>query len=188
MDSKMKIYDVTRALAPGMYVYPGDPEFVRTAQKSGESTISALSLGTHTGTHIDAPAHYFPAGTTIDELPLSSLITIAEVVSFGALFSHTSSAVLFRSGYHDADENYPELSEKEAEYLISSGVKVVGCDTPSIGSGAVHRILLAAGIAIIELLDLAQVPDGMYHMFALPLKIRGADAAPARVVLLEDEE
>ena len=64
----MKIYDVTRTLASGMYVYPGDPEFVRTPLRSGESYISALALGTHTGTHIDAPAHYFSGAAGVDEL------------------------------------------------------------------------------------------------------------------------
>lgn len=184
----MKIYDATRALTPGMYVYPGDPAFVRTPLETGGAAVSALSLGTHTGTHIDAPVHYFPGRAGIDELPLSTLITTAEIVSFGGLFSCTTPAVLFRSGYREGDAVYPELSEDEAESLVSCGVTVVGCDTPSIGSDAVHRILLGADVAVIELLDLARVLDGVYRMAALPLKITGADAAPARVVLLEDEE
>lgn len=184
----MKMYDVTRLLAPGMYVYPGDPEFTRTPLRSGESYISALSLGTHTGTHIDAPSHYVPTGADVDCLPLEKLITTAELLSFGGLVSCTTPAVLFRSGYDGSTVLYPELSEDEAESLLTCGVEVVGCDTPSIGSDVVHRILLNAGVIVIELLDFTTVADGVYRMIALPLKIAGADASPARVVLIEDEE
>ncbi|HJK77657.1 cyclase family protein [Methanocorpusculum vombati] len=184
----MKIYDVTRTLASGMYVYPGDPEFVRTPLRSGESYISALALGTHTGTHIDAPAHYFSGAAGVDELLPEKLFTTAELLSFGGLVSETTSAVLFRSGYREGDATYPQLSEEEASALVAAGVTVVGCDTPSIGNDAVHRILLAAGVIVIEMLDFANVADGVYRMIALPLKIAGADAAPARVVLIEEEE
>ena len=184
----MRIYDVTRTLTPGMYVYPGDPEFSMTPLRSGESYISALSFGTHTGTHIDAPAHYFSGGAGIDKQPLSTFITTAELLPFGEQISGTTPAVLLRSGYKEGDSAYPQLSEKEACSLVESGVEVVGCDTPSIGNDAVHRILLAADVVVIELLDFTDVPDGQYNMVALPLKIAGADAAPARVVLIKEEE
>lgn len=183
----MRIYDVSRTLAPGMYVYPGDPEFSMTPLRSGESYISALSFGTHTGTHIDAPAHYFSGGAGIDKQPLSTFITTAELLPFGEQISGTAPAALLRSGYKEGDSAYPQLSEKEACSLVESGIEVVGCDTPSIGNDSVHRILLAADVVVIELLDFTDVPDGQYNMVALPLKIAGADAAPARVVLIEEE-
>ena len=184
----MRIHDVTRTLKPGMYVYMGDPAFTVTTMRSGESYISAISLGTHTGTHIDAPAHYFPEESGVDMLPLPKLLTTAELLSFGGLISETTSAVMFRSGYHEGDTGYPELSEEEAAALVLANIEVVGCDTPSIGSDKVHRTLLEAGVIVIELLDFSDVVDGVYRMVALPLKIAGADAAPARVVLLEEEE
>lgn len=68
----MKIYDVTRSLHPNMYTYPGDPKFSIEPLSSGESYISSLSLGTHTGTHIDASAHYISGGQTIDRVPLEN--------------------------------------------------------------------------------------------------------------------
>ncbi|HJJ89679.1 MAG TPA: cyclase family protein [Methanocorpusculum sp.] len=181
----MKIYDVTRTLAPEMYVYPGDPAFVLTPLRSGESYISALALGTHTGTHIDAPSHYFSGAGGVDQLPIEKLFTTAELLSFGGKISKMRSAILLRSGYHEGDLTYPQLSEDEASSLVQGGVTVVGCDTPSIGSDEVHRILLAAGVVVIELLDFTDVVDGVYNMISLPLKIVGADAAPARVVLIE---
>ena len=184
----MRIHDVTRTLRPGMYVYPGDPAFTVTPLRSGESYISAMSLGTHTGTHIDAPAHYFPEEARVDMLPLPKLLTTAKLLSFGGLISETTSAVLFRSGYREGDTGYPKLSEEEADALVLANIEVVGCDTPSIGNDAVHRTLLAAGVIVIELLDFSDVADGVYRMAALPLKIAGADAAPARVVLLEEDE
>ena len=187
----MKINDVTRTLAHGTYVYPGDPEFIRIPLKSGQSFISALSFGTHTGTHIDAPAHCFPAAASVAEIPLKKLITTAELVSFGAVFSCTTPAVLFRSGFVGVEEantaSYPTLSTDEAASLVACGVEVVGSDTPSIGDGEVHRNFLKMGIIIIEMLDFTAVLDGVYRMVALPLKIAGADGGHARVVLLEEE-
>lgn len=181
----MKIYDVSRALEAGMYGYPGDPVFTRTSLRSGDASISAISLGTHTGTHIDAPSHYLSGAAGIDEIAPDQLITIAELVSFGGIFICTTPAVLFRSGFSGA--GYPVLSSDEAESLVACGVRVVGTDTPSIGDDEVHRILLSVGVVIIEMLDFTRVPDGVYRMAALPLKIAGADAAPARVVLMEEE-
>jgi arylformamidase len=183
----MRIYDVTRTLASGMYVYPGDPEFMLTPLRSGESYISLLSFGTHTGTHIDAPAHYFSGGVGVDKLPLRKLFTIVELISFDGLISGETSAILFRSGYHKGDTTYSQLSVGDAAMLVRMGVEVVGCDTPSIGNDEVHRILLAANVMVIEMLNFTNVADGVYRMVALPLKIAGADAAPARVVLIEEE-
>lgn len=181
----MKIYDVTRSLHPNMYTYPGDPKFEIRNLRSGEAYISAISLGTHTGTHIDAPAHYTPNARTIDRVPLEKLVTRAELVSFGAVFSNKTTVVLYRSGF--SGDTYPVLFPDEAEALISAGVQVVGTDTPSVGDDEVHKILFNAGVTIIELMDFTGVPDGIYRMVALPLKIRGADASPARVILIDED-
>ena len=174
----MKIYDVSRTLYPGMEVYPGDPAFTMTPLRSGAAYLSALTLGTHTGTHIDAPAHYFPEAPGVDTLPPERLVVSAELLSAGGIFSCTTDAVLYRSGM---------LSPDEAEEMVSCGVSFVGTDMPSIGDDAVHRTLLKAGVIILEMLDFTGVPDGIYQMVALPLKIAGADAAPARVLLMDEK-
>lgn len=174
----MKIHDVSVGLHPEMYVYPGDPEFSLARMKTGDAFISSLSLGTHTGTHIDAPAHYFENGFSVDELDLKNLILPAEVVTSPLLPTQNCKAVLFK--------NAVPLSLETAELLLMKGVKTVGCDTPSIGDDDVHRFLLKNAIVIIEMLDLTEISDGVYQMIALPLKIEGADASPARVVLLDD--
>ncbi len=174
----MKIHDVSIGLHSGMYVYPGDPEFLLTPMKAGNAYISSMSLGTHTGTHIDAPAHYFPNEKTVDRIGLENLILPAEVVTSPLLPTQNCKAVLFK--------NAIPLSLETAELLLVKGIKTVGCDTSSIGDDNVHRFLLKNVIVIIEMLDLSKIPDGVYQMIALPLKIEGADASPARVVLLED--
>lgn len=174
----MKSHDVSAGLRSGMYVYPGDPEFSLTRIKTGEAFISSLSLGTHTGTHIDAPAHYFRGGTPVDQLKMENLITPAEVTTSPRMPAKNCKAVLFK--------NAAPLSLKTAETLHLKGVKTVGCDIPSIGDDEVHRFLLKNEMIIIEMLDLSKIQDGVYQMIALPLKIEGADASPARVVLLED--
>jgi arylformamidase len=177
----MKIHDASRTLSEDIYVYPGDPEFRKTRHRSGEAYTASLSLGTHTGTHMDAPSHYFAGAENIAGIPPERLVQSAEVLPFGGRISGTAKAVLFRSGFSGGE--YPQLSAAEAEDLAGSGISVVGCDTPSVGDDAVHRILLGSGVLIIEMLDLASIPDGVYRMIALPLKIADADAAPARVIL-----
>jgi len=174
----MKIYDVSVGLHPGMDVYPGDPEFFLTPMKAGNAYISSLSLGTHTGTHIDAPAHYFENGTPVDKLDLENLVTSAEVVTSPLMPTTNCKAVLFK--------NAVPLSIETAKQLQFEGFKTIGCDTPSIGDDDVHHFLLKNEIVIIEMLDLSKISDGVYQMIALPLKIEGADASPARVVLLEE--
>ena len=174
----MKIHDVSVGLHPGMYVYPGDPEFSLIRMKSGDAFISSLSLGTHTGTHIDAPAHYFEDGISVDKLELNNLITSAEVVISPLMPTKNCKAVLFK--------NAVPLSIETAKQLQFEGFKTIGCDTPSIGDDDVHHFLLKNEIVIIEMLDLSKISDGVYQMIALPLKIEGADASPARVVLVED--
>ena len=174
----MKIYDVSVGLHPGMYVYPGDPEFHLTRIQMGDAFISSLSLGTHTGTHIDAPAHYFENGIPVDKLALENLITSAEVVTSPLMPTKNCKAVLFK--------NAVPLSLETAKHLLLAGIKTIGCDIPSIGDDDIHRFLLENGIVIIEVLDLSNILDGVYRMAALPLKIEGADASPARVVLVED--
>lgn len=169
----MNIYDVTVPLEEGMFIYEGDPEFRIRHLKSGISFISELKLGTHTGTHIDAPSHYFSDAKNIDEIPPQNFIGNAEVVNFPK--DSNSKIILWK--------NFESLDEKQAESLVERNVKVVGCDSPSIGSDAVHKILLKNEIIIIEMLDLSKVPEGKYEMTALPLKIKGADASPARVIL-----
>jgi arylformamidase len=202
----VNIIDITRPLKEGMLVYPGDiiPSF-RQADH-GKYLISDLHLSSHTGTHIDAPAHYLKSGDTIDTVPLRNLMgrcRVIDVSGAGTLITaahlqgKTGGAprLLLKtefSGKCTFTDTYPSLALDAACQLTEAGVKCIGIDSPSIESfdceGAVHRQLLEKGCLIIELIDLSGVPEGEYEMLALPLRLEGLDGSPARVVLIQQLE
>ena len=204
-----KLIDVTVPLSQGLPTFPGNPPFELQAVKriadGGSSNVSRMVLGTHTGTHVDAPKHFIDAGAGVDALPLNLLIGRARVLEIGkrgpitaddliaaglredlrVLFKTPNSALWNSPEFH---EDYANLSDGGARYLVDQGVKVVGIDYLSIeqfkkpGAPA-HRTLLSNGIIIIEGLNLAEAEPGMYEMYCLPLPVTGGDGAPARVVL-----
>jgi arylformamidase len=199
----MKWYDISRPLSRDMLVYPGDinPSFLQ--EKPGNYRISDLHLSSHTGTHIDAPTHYLNTGDSIDTVPFDCLIGECRVVDVGTAGSRITKThlngkiegterLLLKTAFSGKDifqEDYPCLSRDAAEYIVSSGIRCIGIDSPSIESfncdGCVHRELLGARCIIIELLDLSGVDPGEYEMIALPLRLKGLDGSPSRVILKE---
>ena len=195
----VRYLDATRALSHGAVVYPGDP--VPTVAKRARDgfLISDLTMGSHTGTHIDAPDHYLFDGRTVDHLPLDLLIGPCRVIETRATAIGPeelegqvlgASRVLLKTWFSRRTKfvaPFPALTPAGAAYLIGQGVRLVGTDAPSIeaegSDGTVHRTLLGPGGAVMELLDLANVPPGDYGLIALPLRLQGGDGAPARVVL-----
>lgn len=209
MGRESRLLDVTVPLAPGMVTYPGNPEFefqaVKRISEGGSSNVSKLVLGTHTGTHVDAPRHFFDNGAAVEALPLDLLIgraRVIEVTRSGSITRedlagsglHEDLRVLLKTPnsafWRDREfrEDFTHLAESGARCLVEQGVKLVGIDYLSIeqfkkpGAPA-HRALLGAGVIIIEGLNLADVEAGTYEMYCLPLPVRGGDGAPARVVL-----
>jgi arylformamidase len=200
--------DVTVPVRSGMVHWPGNPpiEVTRTADvsKGDPATVSHLSLGVHSGTHVDAPAHFIADGAGIDTVPLADLIGPARVVSIRdpraigvdellALEPRRGERLLFKtrnSNLWSKDEfatDYVYLSLEGAKYLVESGVRTIGIDYLSIAGAhegvPTHLALLHADVCIIEGLDLKAVEPGAYEMICLPLRLLGADGAPARVVL-----
>ena len=204
-----KLLDVSVRLAPGMPTFPGNPEFelqpLKRIADGGSSNVSRLILGTHTGTHVDAPLHFLDDGPPVDALPLDLLVgrtRVVEVPGRGGIGAaelaaaglredlrvllKTPNSALWNSGTFHTD--YAHVTEAGARYLVEQGVKVVGIDYLSIeqfkkpGAPA-HRTLLSNGVIIIEGLNLSDVEAGMYEMYCLPLPVSGGDGAPARVVL-----
>ena len=204
-----KLLDISVPLAAGIAAYPGNPEFelqpVKRIADGGSSNVSRLVMGTHTGTHVDAPRHFFDDGAGVDALPLDLLLGRTRVVEItrrggiGAeelaeaglredlrvLLKTSNSALWNGEGFH---QDYTHLTEAGARYLVDQGVKVVGIDYLSIeqfkkAGAPAHRALLSQGVVIIEALNLAEVEPGMYEMYCLPLRVVGGDGAPARVVL-----
>jgi len=205
-----RLLDVSVLLAPGIATYPGNPELeitpVHRIAEGDSSNNSRLVMGTHTGTHVDAPKHFFDDRPGVDALPLELLVGRARVIDLphrgGITEKHLAEAglredlrVLFRTpnsalwnssnGFHP---DYTYITEDGAKFLVDQGVKVVGVDYLSVeqfhkpGAPA-HHALLGAGVIIIEGLNLSDAEAGRYEMYCLPLRIAGADGAPARVVL-----
>ncbi len=185
-----EIIDISQPLAAGMDVWPGDSPFELEAVAKladGETAeVSRISMSTHCGTHVDAPAHVLAGGRTIDAVPLDRLIGPAVVVEAAEVSSvaiQRGEIVLIKAG--DAGAG---LSEATAGEWIAAGVRAVGTSAASIESAetnlAVHRLLLGAGVAIIENLRLDHVACGRYFLVCLPLNLSRAEAAPARAVLL----
>ena len=204
-----KLLDVSVPLAAGMPAYPGNPEFelqpIKRIAEGGSSNVSRVVMGTHTGTHVDAPRHFFDGGIGVDALPLDLLLGRARVVDISrrggigaeeltaaglredlrVLLKTSNSALWNGEGFH---QDYTYLTEAGARYLVAQGVKVVGIDYLSIeqfkkAGAPAHRTLLSEGVVIIEGLNLAEAEPGMYEMYCLPLRIVGGDGAPARVIL-----
>jgi arylformamidase len=209
MAGQSRLLDISVPLASGMITFPGNPEFelqpIKRIAEGGSANVSRLVLGTHTGTHVDAPKHFFDGGAGVEALPLDLLIGRARVIQVrrrGGITQEDLATAGLREDlrvllktqnsafWKDQDfrQDFTHLTESAARYLVEQGVKVIGIDYLSIeqfkkpGAPA-HRALLSEGVIIIEGLNLADVDAGMYEMYCLPLPVRGGDGSPARVVL-----
>jgi arylformamidase len=205
----MTIYDVTATLRPGMPTWDGEPgpecRPLKQIGVDGEpAQVSLLTLGTHTGTHVDAPSHFIPGGATAESLPLDALVGPCRVVEVGAttliepedlersasgarrLLLKTSSSTLWDLA--EFQREFVALSADAAAWIVAKGVVLIGIDYLSVDPydaepAFAHLTLLTAGVVVLEGLDLRNVPPGEYDLAALPLKLAGADGAPARVIL-----
>ena len=195
------IYDVTQPLYPGMAVYPGDPEvnFKKVLGIDGDGVeVHSVSLGTHTGTHIDAPRHILKEGKTVDRINPAVLVGSAglyEIEGIGKIGLENISGlkmgrrVIIKTGFNINNGEitaYPHILPDAARFLASCRISLLGIDTPSVdppGRDHCHRILLEAGIVIVENLKLEEVPPGKYELLCLPLLLVGVDGSPARVLL-----
>jgi arylformamidase len=201
--------DVTVPIRSGMVHWPGDPEVrvIRVAdiERGDQATVSRLDIGAHTGTHVDAPLHFLRGGSAVHELPWSGLIGPARVVhlpeariidgaAVDALAVAAGERIVFRTRNSDrcwkTDHFVPDytyVSLDGARRLVDRGVRAVAVDYLSVGGGddgvATHQALLGAGVCVIEGLDLSAVTPGPHDLICLPLRIHGADGAPARVLL-----
>jgi len=217
MDMVCRFYDVTLPLGPSVPAWPGDPlvsiQPALTIEQDGVR-VSRLALGSHSGTHIDAPAHLLAGGKDVSELDISALIgpalvlylpsaaaiTVSEMIwalhaCYGGL-AHPPSRLLLKTSNSDRGilvgdftAHYVALTTAAAGWLVEQGVVLVGIDALSVDplddvACSVHRVLLAHDIVILEGLDLRQVPPGPYDLLCLPLRIPGADGAPARALLV----
>jgi arylformamidase len=202
--------DISVPVRNGMVHWPGDPAFHierATDQEKGDvATVSRMTLGVHTGTHMDAPLHFIRGARSIDQIPLDATVGPARVlpihdtkwITRAELLPHSISPgerILFRTTNStrcwttDAfQEDFVFISQDAARYLAECRIRSVGVDYLSVGGfhedgPETHHALLAAGIWIIEGLNLSQVEPGDYELVCLPLKLIGSEGAPARAIL-----
>ncbi len=195
-----------------MIVWPGDPPVTMQHSSSiasgDNANVSQISMSCHTGTHVDAPDHFLNNGKTVENLSLDLLVGRAYVLYLPKVNIITASVLMeaeipprtrrllfktknsdfWTSGNGEFHTDFVGLSVDAAELLVDRNVKLVGIDYLSIApykmGKAVHTILLDAGVVLIEGLDLSQVSQGRYTLHCLPLKLAGADGAPARCILV----
>ena len=201
------LYDISPPLSPRLAVWPGDRPLSREVMadlKGGDPvTLSALHLTAHLGAHADAPSHYGREGRSIDRQPLELYLGPCEVVRLPVARGQVvtparlsalprAPRVLFATGtYPDPErfnEDFASLTPELIAWLHGAGVRLVGVDTPSVdrfdaADLPTHRACLRYDQAILEGLVLAGVPEGIYELIALPLKLIGFDASPVRAVL-----
>jgi len=208
------IYDVTVPIFNELPTWPGDPGVElsdwRRLANGDAANVSTLNLGAHTGTHVDAPAHFIEGAGKVEDLDLAVLIGEAEVVavpedcraideafvvahcSLGAkrIIFKTRNSAFWSESKLQFHEDFTYLDLKAAETLVQRGVKLVGIDYLSIekfdsGKHETHVALLSQGVIILEGLNLGEVPAGRYELICLPLRLRSnlGDGAPARAVL-----
>jgi arylformamidase len=180
----VKLYDISRPVAPGVWAWPGDRAYERTLtwrMADGAScNVGQFTMSCHTGTHMDAPFHFVTDGATADAIPLDHCIGPCEVLPLARLAEARAERVLVR-----ADGDAPTV----AQLARLGPVKLFGTDFHSVDpmdskTLDAHHALWRMGAVILEELDLALVPDGRYDLVALPLKLAGMDAAPVRAVLI----
>ncbi|RZN37524.1 MAG: cyclase family protein [Methanosarcinales archaeon] len=198
------IIDITRTIGQDTVVFPGDTTPSVSQAHCDDYTISELALGSHSGTHIDAPLHFFDGRKSLDMIPVKRFFLDADVIAIKSQVAVTveelsgckidpGQAILLKTRNSDLPrdrfyEDFVHIKPDAAELLVNKGVSMVGIDYLSPDRYGdtdfpVHRTLLGAGVLILEDIDLRAVAPGRYRLACLPIKTRHADGAPCRAVL-----
>ncbi len=212
----MRVHDVSLTLRPDMPTWPGEQgpriEPLKRLARGDSSNVSLVTVGDHTGTHVDPPVHFIEGGPGVDRLPVDALVGPCQLVGYdedehisgkwldSAAIAQGTQRILFktRNSARWTDPRAPfekdfiALDETAAHWLVRRSVKLAGIDYLSIepfGSGKVghpvHVALLRAGVVIVEGLDLHEVAPGGYEIVCAPLKIANGTGSPARVFLIQ---
>lgn len=203
-----RIVDLTQTVGADTPVYPGDGPVRTTILAQGSINLSRIELSLHTGTHMDAPFHFFGAGETIDCVALDRCLGPARLIDVQAAAAGgeirrehiqqradqlRAHAAILCTGWAKAwgsssyFTGHPALAADAAEYLVACGVRLVGVDMPSVDHAPypAHRILLGAGVPIVEnLTNLDGLGVSRFHIVVLPLKLAGRDGSPVRAIAL----
>jgi arylformamidase len=204
--------DISYPLSGDMLFWPQDPvppdvKSNTFSSDQGIITMAQMTINSHHGTHVDAPRHFYPDGTSIDQMSLETIMGPVRIIEIRdaslirpeelalhdiqpgerVLFK-TANSARYRLGKFS--EDFVHLSIEGARFLVEKRISVVGIDYLAIGSFRerpklieVHRILLGSGIWIVEALDLERVQAGRYEIICLPISIKDGDAAQARAIV-----
>lgn len=196
--------DISRPIAAGIPVWPGDRVFEVEQRWDGHSYVSAISATCHLGTHIDAPLHLDRGAPGVECVPLTRCVGLAEVVrveSTAGVFRHSdldpkwepaATRILIRTDSHllgsEIDHRYVAVAPRTVEWLADRGMVLLGIDTPSVDLFSsrdlpAHHALMRRGVTWIEGLNLVDVKPGLYEMVALPMPLQGVEAAPVRAII-----
>ena len=198
----MKIYDISSELLSAQrYGDDPSPSFkpVFRMERGDAYNLSSLSLCLHTGTHVDAPFHFYKDGKTVEQMSLESCVGYAYLTRHTGDFTEKDATRVLKKA-----RNASPLSEKRiliggaatvtldaARVFTKAGVCLIGCEGVSVGPVdapmAVHRELLGAEVVLLEGIKLSEIPEGVYILCAAPIKIEGADGAPTRAILIDTE-
>jgi arylformamidase len=208
--AKQPWIDISLPLRDGMAHWPSDPPVsirrVKDIEQGNTANLSVISMGAHSGTHVDAPIHFVKQGQGIDNIPIDTLVGRARVIEIRdpesikpqevaghrirrgerILFMTRNSSYVWQKD--EFVEDFVFISDAAADLLVHRGVRLVGVDYLSVGSfkhggSYVHKTLLSGGVWIIEGLNLSNVTAGKYDLICLPLRIVAGDGAPARAIL-----
>ncbi len=196
----MKLYDISQEVFT-CQVYPGDnaPQRIEDNRMANGSlyNLTSLTMCTHNGTHIDAPFHFYADGATVEEVPLEKTVGWAYVAKHDGVLTGADAAAILA----EADEKSHDcarrillrgdalVTEESAAVFASAGIELLGVESQSVGPVeapmAVHKILLGAGVVLLEGIRLAMVEEGVYFLSASPLALGGSDGGPCRAILVD---
>lgn len=202
------LHDLSPPIDPSLAVWPGDTPFQRHVAMSIATThleLSSIATTLHLGAHADAPLHVLRDGAPIGSRALEPYLGPCQVIrrriAPGAMVQRSdlprellASRVLLDTGTyptpHRFAEDYAAMAPDAIDALADAGAVLLGLDTPSLDAFtatdmAAHRRLFGRGMSVLEGLLLSTVPEGLYTLIALPLRLTDADASPVRAVLVD---
>lgn len=208
----MALHDISVPVREGMPIYRGNPGYeidLDSALADGAgANVSKITMGAHTGTHIDGARHFFDDGPGVEALPLEAMLgpcVVAELPGIGLgpidqsalsgavipagterlLLKTPNSKLWEQDGFtHD----FARLDGSGAAYALEIGLRLIGIDYLSIGDHDAHLALLGAGVVALEGLDLREIEPGPYELICLPVRFVGSDGAVTRAVLRDIDE
>ena len=199
----MKIYDISQEVF-SCQVYPGDPaprkEMLSLMEEGDLYNLTTFSMCAHNGTHIDAPFHFIKDGKTVDAICLEALVGMAFVAEHEGIVTGYDAVEIIKKAKEQNPEaakrilikGTAEVSLEASKVFASSEILLLGNESQTVGPEdapmAVHRILLAADVVLLEGIRLSDVSEGVYLLNAAPLNLGGADGSPCRAILIAADE